>query len=517
MTADLTRLEVLFTIATLSASLVLFFIRPGRRRLPYPPGPRRVPILGNFLHMPIREEWAVYKRWSDEFGSDVVHVDVFGSHIVILNSMKVARELLERRSSIYSDSPLSRDVLLILFSLGMTYNFGLLPYGKQWRYLRSKFHTNFHPTAAKEYEPLERRATHRLLRSLLAKPDNFPQHLRHMAGQIILSIAYGIDVNPENDPYVASAEEVLKAVALASTSEAFLFDSIPWLKHIPSWLPGAGLKREALKAYHVVVGSVERPYNEVKAALASGSAAPSVAATMISTLGSDPTKEDVFASKAVPGIMYIGGADTTVSALLTFMLAMLKYPEVQRKAQLEIDRVVGTSRLPDFIDRDALPYVAAVLKETLRWHPVAPLGVPHYTTQSDIYEGCFIPAGTTIIGNTWYDFTCRQAMFRDPEIFSEPDKFIPERWLSPDAPRFPDQAFGFGRRECPGRHMAVSSIWATISGILAAFDLTPVKGSPLDEEYSSGIVAYVKPFKCQIRPRSEAAASLVQESGDEFE
>ncbi|KAI0258892.1 cytochrome P450 [Gloeopeniophorella convolvens] len=505
MKADLTRLEVFFTIATLSASLVLFLVCAGRRRLPYPPGPRRIPILGNLLQMPTYEEWAVYKRWSDESGSDVVHVDVLGSHIVILNSMKAARELLESRSSIYSDRP---PLVALLEFLGMTYNIGFLPYGKHWRHLRSKFDSHFNAKAAKGYEPLEQQAAHRLLRSLLAKPDDFPQHLRHMAGQTILSIAYGIDVSPENDPYVASAEETLKAMALGSTNEAFLYDTIPWLKHIPSWFPGAGLKRDALKAYHAVVDSIERPYNEVKAALANGTAAPSAAATMISTLGSSPTTEDVFASKAVPGIMYTAGADTTVSALLTFILAMLKYPEVQYKAQSEIDRVVGTSRLPDFTDYDALPYVDAVLKETLRWHPIAPLAVPHYTTQSDIYDGYFIPAGTTIIGNSW-------AMLRDPEIFLEPDKFIPERWLSPDAPPFPDQAFGFGRRVCPGRHMARSSVWATISGILTAFYLSPVKGSSLDEDYSSGIVAYVKPFKCHIRPRSEAAASLVQETADE--
>ncbi|KAI0259752.1 cytochrome P450 [Gloeopeniophorella convolvens] len=506
MEVDLTRVEVLFTIAALSASLALFVIRARGRRLSYPPGPRRLPIIGNLLDMPSREEWVVYKRWSDDFGSDVVHVDVLGSHIIILNSMEATKQLLERRSSIYSDRP---PLVALLEFLGMTYNIGLLPYGRHWRYLRSKFHINFHPAAAKEYEPLEQRATHRLLRSLLAKPGDFPQHLRHMAGQTILSIAYGIDVRPENDPYVTSAEQTLKALALASTNTAFLFDNIPWLKHLPNWFPGFGLKREALKAQSAAVDSIERPYKEVKAALANGTAVPSVAAAMISTLDSDPTAEDVFASKAVPGIMYMAGADTTVSALLTFMLAMLKYPDVQRKAQAEIDRAVGTSRLPDFADHDALPYVGAVLKETLRWHPVLPLAVPHCTTQSDTYDGHFIPAGATIIGNTW-------AIFRDPKIFPEPDKFTPERWLSPDAPRFPDQAFGFGRRECPGRYMARSSVWATISGILAAFDLVPVKGSPLDEEYSSGLVAYVKPFKCHIRPRSEAAASLVRATENEL-
>ena len=102
---------------------------------------------------------------------------------------------------------------------------------------------------------------------------------------------------------------------------------------------------------------------------------------------------------------------------------MALYPEVQRKAQAEIDQVVGNSRLPDFSDQDALPYVQAVLKEVLRWHPVTPLGVspchdifmaagdsnmitstggPHRVTTSDVYEGYYIPAGSTIIPNAWY-------------------------------------------------------------------------------------------------------------------
>jgi cytochrome P450 len=65
----------------------------------------------------------------------------------------------------------------------------------------------------------------------------------------------------------------------------------------------------------------------------------------------------------------------TVSAVMTFILAMTLYPEVQRKAQAEIDQIVGNSRLPDFSDEGALPYVEAVLKEALRWHPVTPLGM----------------------------------------------------------------------------------------------------------------------------------------------
>ena len=100
----------------------------------------------------------------------------------------------------------------------------------------------------------------------------------------------------------------------------------------------------------------------------------------------------------------------TLSTFLVFHLAMVLNPEVQAKAQAEIDRVVGKDRLPNFDDRPALPYVEAILRETLRWHPVAPFGasiiplffdillmilsgIPHATTTSDIYKGYFIPKG----------------------------------------------------------------------------------------------------------------------------
>ena len=81
---------------------------------------------------------------------------------------------------------------------------------------------------------------------------------------------------------------------------------------------------------------------------------------------------------------------------------MTLFPEVQRKAQEEIERVVGNDRLPGFDDRENLPYVDACVKEALRWHPVAPMGVPHQTTEDDIYEGYYIPKGALILPNIWY-------------------------------------------------------------------------------------------------------------------
>jgi cytochrome P450 len=153
---------------------------------------------------------------------------------------------------------------------------------------------------------------------------------------------------------------------------------------------------------------------------------------------------------------------------------MTLYPEVQRKVQAEIDRVIGNARLPVYPDEDSLPYLQAMLKEVLRWHPVTPLGkfsssyyitplhylagVAHRATKSDVYEGHFIPAGSMIIPNVWFvpPYTSElfiqcpfsamvsKGMLHDPEIFPAPDRFYPERWFSKSVPAFPTQAFGLG-------------------------------------------------------------------------
>ncbi|KAH8997178.1 cytochrome P450 [Lactarius hatsudake] len=492
--------DLLVAVVVGFGGLVLLVIRAHKRRLPYPPGPKRLPIIGNLFKIPSQEAWVTYRKWSEEFASDVIHVDVMGAHTFILNSMKSANDLLDKRSSMYSDRP-RLTVMQELF--GMDYNIGFAPYGSAWRHSRREFQANFRPADLETYQPLEQRAVHRLLRNLLSSPDNFVQHFRHMAGQVIFSITYGIDVLPENDPFVADAEKVLQSIAVGTSKEAMLLDSIPWLIKMPSCFPGARFKRCAREWRRIVTDAVMTPYDKVKRELASGAATPSVAANIISRLDENSTEEDLWVAKAVPGTMYLGGADTTVSALQTFVLAMTLYPEVQRKAQTEIDQLVGNSRLPEFWDQDGLPYVDAVLKEVLRWHPVTPLAVPHKVMESDTYEGYYIPAGSTVIANVW-------GMLHDPAVFAEPGQFCPERWLSPDAPAFPNQAFGFGARQCPGRSLARASMWSTMVGILAAFDIKPTEDGPPQEAYSSGFLSYPMPFRCYIRPRSKEATSLVQ-------
>jgi len=196
-------------------------------------------------------------------------------------------------------------------------------------------------------------------------------------------------------------------------------------------------------------------------------------------------------------------------------LAMVLYPEVQKKAQEEIDAVMGPSRLPDFHDRPSLPYINAIVKESMRWHLVLPLGVPHMSTNDDEYNGYYIPKGTIMIVNAW-------SMMHDPEVFNDPMVFQPERYLKdgendPDV-RDPDSAvFGFGRRICPGRHLSDNSLYLIVSRLLAVYDIKPAIDDQGDTvgvkpEFSDGLLSFPVPFKCVITPRSPAAEALIMET-----
>ena len=110
--------------------------------------------------------------------------------------------------------------------------------------------------------------------------------------------------------------------------------------------------------------------------------------------------------------------------MTTFFLAMVLHPQVQLKAREEIDRVVGDNRLPTVRDRENLPYIEAVLKEVFRFHPIAPMGLPHLVTEDDFYEGYLIPKGAIIVPNIWFVPTLLALPHSTPDINASPSKHI---------------------------------------------------------------------------------------------
>ncbi|KAF8336876.1 cytochrome P450, partial [Cantharellus anzutake] len=199
---------------------------------------------------------------------------------------------------------------------------------------------------------------------------------------------------------------------------------------------------------------------------------------------------------------------------------MILNPEAQKRAQQEIESVIGCNRLPTFADRESLPYVEAILKETLRWQPAAPIPLPYRCSESVEYEGYFIPKDATIIANSWH-------ISRDENLHRDPESFIPERFLVPPTFRFDAEdagtpldpttyVFGYGRRKCPGIHFADSMLWFTIVTLLATTRILPAKDSDGKDilprvEYTGGLVRELLPTPYHFEPLSATHAAIVSD------
>ncbi|ETW82095.1 hypothetical protein HETIRDRAFT_475560 [Heterobasidion irregulare TC 32-1] len=505
--------SMLLAVVTLAllASLAVrqFFDRRRRQGLPLPPGPRPLPFIGNVLDLPTKSPWVTYAQWGKTYGG-IISVNALGQPIVILNSAKIARDLLEKRGALYSDRPLIPMLDLMGFDV---FNLTMRRYSEEWRVGRRIADHCLRLSAVATYLPMQKAKSDRLLRQLLRQPEDFVEHIRHYTAAIAMSLAYGYEIAEANDRYVAIAEDAISKAVASVLPGARLVNVVPALRHLPAWLPGMGFKRYAREVARLTDDMVNLPFAFVKEEMRNGTARPSLARESLEAYqGDGPSEDEENMIKYVAATIYAAGADTTVSVLSTFFLVLTLFPETQRRAQAELDAVVGPDRLPEYADRDQLPYVDALCMELMRWKLVTPFAIVHQSTEDDVYDGYFIPKGTMVMPNTW-------AMLHDPEAYPDPEAFRPERFLTASGAVREDpllvSAFGYGRRLCPGRHVADTMMWIVVASVLAAFSVSRAKDAAGREiavgcEYTDSLVSHPLPFRCAIAPRDQRAEELVR-------
>ncbi|KAJ7366935.1 cytochrome P450 [Mycena albidolilacea] len=477
----------------------------AKQHPPFPPGPPPRLLVGNFRDLPTKLPWLTYTEWGLQYGN-LVHANALGQHIFIVNSVKTANELFEKRSHIYSDRP----VIPMIELMEWDFNVGLMPLGDRWRQHRRMFQQHFRRDLSRNYRPVQMKKAHQLLQGLLESPQDFRELLKTVAAASIMATVYGYDVKPSNDRFVALSENAVQKLSESFFPGAVAVNTFPILRYLPSWMPGAGFQRFAAECRQITQEMRQAPFDFVKQNIRDGVDSKSVVAKLLGASQARGRSDDEVIQE-MAATAYAAGADTTVSILGSFFLAMAVHPDVQKKAQIEIDTIVGPHRLPEFEDRPSLPFVEALFREVFRWRPVLPLGVAHATTADDIYNGYFIPKGATVIANIW-------AMTRDESIYSEPDRFSPDRFFTADGMLNSDDtvlSFGFGRRICVGRHNADAIVWAAIVSVLSTFNIAPAKDAngneiEIDANYSDGLVSHAQAFACSITPRSNTAKNLVQ-------
>ncbi|KAL4256021.1 cytochrome P450 monooxygenase [Pleurotus pulmonarius] len=477
---------------------VTFWLVLRRKRVNrlYPPGPPSWPIIGNLFRLPAKHPWISFTQWKETYGS-MLYFRGLGVSILVLNDVKLVTELFEKRPGIYSNRPrftVAGDLL------GIDESMPLRLHDRGWKLQRKLARTAMSPDAVKQYHPLLEDIAALLSESLRETPEAFGVHIRLAVSRVVLSVTYGIPVATVDNEYVVLVEEAAKVISKATNPGAHLADLFPILKGTHALLFRNDIQRDR----RIVQDSVDKPFNHVKKQIAESRTLPSLAHNLLANEGGKEfttRREYEDAVKWLTGSLYLAGVESTTALVSTTLLALAMNPDKQERAQKEIDDVIGSNRLPTLDDKDSLPYVGALIKESMRWHPPIPLSLGRQTSHDDICEGYFIPAGTIVLPNIW-------AIARDGGGKYPSEEFVPERFLDVDPPKDPSSyAFGCGRRICPAIQFVERSTFIFVASILAAFNTCPKvdnNGNPIpyDAQFSSSLVSFPEDFKCNIKPRS---------------
>ncbi|KAH9862697.1 hypothetical protein J1614_010790 [Plenodomus biglobosus] len=530
--------------------------RIGRRPAGYPPGPPTLPLIGNLHLMPKEKAHLQFQKWAQEYGP--VYSLILGTKVmIVLNSDQAVKDLLDKRSGIYSSRPEMYIGQLVSGGLRML----LMEYGSTWRMIRKIVHNSLNIKVAKTYVPYQDLENKAMLMGLLETPELFIDHINRYTNSLTTQMIFGFRTTSIHDPKLKQLYSGFEAFSEATGTEmAAVLDLFPILRSLPDAL--LPLRRYAKKLHEKESELYIGHWLRVKQAIKNGKAQPCFCVDLLRAQDEHGFSDPLAAY--VSGSMLEAGSDTTSATLIgcTFfspfppiphtpyplssmhthahtytysptpptivIQALLLHPSVAQTAQEELDRICG-AHLPTLSDEPSLPYIRACIKESLRWMPTAILGVPHALTQDDEYMGYRIPKGAAVLYNVW-------AIHMDSARHAHPSRFDPARYLGDDQtaqeaatnadPSQRDHfVFGAGRRLCQGMHIAERSLFLAVARLLWAFDVRPVEGAgkegvhglPDAADLTEGLLVRPRGFPARIVPRSGERAERVREEWAKME
>jgi len=546
LTSDLIQFPWLAILVILPLLVLGIFKKTNSIQLP--PGPRPLPFLGNLLSLPAKKLHLHLFNLANSYGP-LLTLYIGRRPTLVVSSPLIAYELLETRGAKYSSRPRA-PVFGELFSRN---NAVLVqPYGPSWILRRKLLHDALKPSALERYKVCKSRYLYTihiifnrhmninllalvvqeaesnvLLVSLLQHPSAWREEISRYTASTIFMFTFGHRVVTLSSPIVLQRFENLSQQNSFAAPGRFLADTFPSLIYMPEWLaPWKRRVREAGDAEaRFNIGLVDRVAGELaeKGEQYKGSM-PSFVSMLLSRQKTDPEgmkSLDARALAALPQTMFSAGVDTTVSTLQSALLLLLLHPEVVSLCKAEIDNHLQSSgdaaRSPVFTDLPQLPYVSAIVQETLRCRPPIPLMIPRSTITEDTYLSYQIPKDTTIFVNTY-------AIQNSPKYFPSPETFAPQRFLpashdlfeqrftrEPFPGKYAQGVFGWGRRSCPGAELALNSVSILLAKLIWGFDISREEGDDLQKVTDEGGIIH-KPgkFGCRFNVRSEVHREIIE-------
>ncbi|XP_065852818.1 cytochrome P450 84A1 [Euphorbia lathyris] len=440
-----------------------------RRKLPYPPGPKGLPIIGNML-MTDQLTHRVLAKLGKQYGG-VCHLKMGKIHMIGVSSPDIARQVLQVHDNIYSNRPATIAISYLTYNRA---DMAFAHYGPFWRQMRKLCVMRlFSRKRAESWESVRDEV------DAMVKTTAFSKGKAMNVGELIFTLTMNITYRAAFGTKNEGQEEFIRI--LQEFSKLFgafnIADFIPWL----SWIDPQGLKSRLVKARSSLDGFIDMIIDQhmKKNKMSRDDANNDMVDDLLAFYTEDGDSkvnesEDLHNSikltrdniKAIIMDVMFGGTETVASAIEWALAELMKCPEEMKKVQQELAEVVGLDRRVEETDFEKLTYLKCVIKETLRLHPPIPL-LLHETAEDSEVAGYYIPAKSRVIINAW-------AIGRDNNSWEDPDTFKPSRFLKPGVPDFKGNhfefiPFGSGRRSCPGMQLGLYALDLAVANLLHCF------------------------------------------------
>ncbi|CAL9188037.1 unnamed protein product, partial [Musa hybrid cultivar] len=388
------------------------------------------------------------------------------TRFVVSSRPDTAREILN--SSAFADRPIKESAYELLFHRAM----GFAPFGEYWRNLRRMSATHlFSPKRIAASGEHRRTIAQQMIRDVMASMEkNGAVEVKKVLHFGSLSNVMATVFGKRFDFGKGEGMELEELV----TEGYELLGEFNWSDHVPllSWLDPQGIRKRCrglVSRVNVFVGGIIGEHRRRR------SGGESVDGDFVDVL-LDLEKEERLSDSDMVAVLWemiFRGTDTVAILLEWIMARLVVHQEIQRRAQSELDAVVGNSRTVADGDIPNLPYLQSIVKETLRLHPPGPLLSWARLAIHDVHVGeSFIPAGTTAMVNMW-------AITHDERIWPNPESFEPERFMEEDVSVLGSDLrlapFGSGRRVCPGKALALATVHLWLAQLLQQFKWVPVE------------------------------------------
>ncbi|KAJ0433369.1 putative cytochrome P450 [Helianthus annuus] len=471
---------ILIITTLLSVLFLVWMLTSKPSDPPLPPGPRPLPLVGNLLSL--EPELHTYFAAVAKTYGPISRLWLGKKLGILITSPELAREVLKQNDTIFAN----RDVPVA--GLEATYGGNDIlwtPYGDQWRMLRKICVREMLGTQVLDslysLRRKEIRNTVKYLYNNVGSPVNIGEQMFLTVLNVITGMMWGGTVKPEDRERVGADFRQLISELTGYLGMPNLSDFYPVLARFDL----QGVKKNMKVLAKRFDGIFEKMIDQRRKMGGDENKDFLRFLLQLKDRGDSNPPFTISHLKAVLMDMVVGGSDTTSNTIEFALAEMMSHPEILRKAQKELETVVGKDNIVEESHISNLPYLYAIMKETLRFHAILPLLVPHCPSESCVIGGYTVPKGARVFVNVW-------AIHRDPTIWDNPLEFQPERFLDwkwdhtgNDLSYIP---FGSGRRICVGIAMAERMFMFLVGSIIHSFDWKLGEGEKHDLSEKFGIV-----------------------------